>query len=147
MREIDEYRLLNKADAMRRTFEHSVEKRALDKVALLLEDEALIAIDIESMLTDEGYQVVTFATCSEALIWLREHSPAIAIVDVRLRDGACNPVARLLTERRIPFVVHSAALVGGFASDPEFAAGVWLNKPSADGEMLVSISRAIGAAT
>ena len=114
------------------------------KVALLLEDEVLVALDITSTLQDDGYDVVTFATCSEALIWLRANSPAVAILDLHLRDGACNPVALLLTKRRIPFVVHSGVL-GGEGSDIDFAAGIWLNKPSSEGDMLVSISKAIGA--
>ena len=113
------------------------------KVVLLLEDEGLIAIDVELTLSDEGYEVVTFATCSEALIWLRANSPTIAILDFHLRDGACNPVALLLTERRIPFVVHSGDMLDA-ASHSDFAAGIWLSKPSSGGDMLVSISKALG---
>ena len=40
------------------------------KVALLLEDEAMIAIEVESSLKDEGFDVVTFDTCGAALDWL-----------------------------------------------------------------------------
>ncbi|MEO9228898.1 MAG: hypothetical protein ABI216_08135 [Devosia sp.] len=112
------------------------------KVALLLEDEALIALDIESTLADDGYEVVSFATCAEALDWLQLNAPAVAILDLHLRDGPSNAVALLLTERGIPFVVHSG-ISGSAASAPDFSAGTWLNKPSSGHDMLASISNAL----
>ncbi|MEO9229756.1 MAG: response regulator [Devosia sp.] len=114
------------------------------KLALLLEDEALIALNIESTLESVGYEVVSFATCAEALNWLHLNSPSVAILDLHLRDGPSNAVSLLLTERRIPFVVHSGTS-GSAASAPDFSAGTWLNKPSSGHDMLASISNALGA--
>lgn len=113
-------------------------------VALLLEDEALIALDIEGTLKDEGYAVVVLSTCAAARDWLAGNTPAIAVIDVRLKDGPCNDVAMLLTARGVPFVVHSTSLIGGSEAHADFSAGVWLDKPSLATDMIVSIAKAVG---
>lgn len=41
-------------------------------VALLLEDEPLIAIDIESELTEAGLSVFTVMSCAGAEEWLKQ---------------------------------------------------------------------------
>ncbi|WP_051371497.1 response regulator [Mesorhizobium loti] len=57
---------------------------------VLLEDEPLIAIDIEDQLQSAGFNIVkVLSTCAEALEWLQDHSPDIAILDLErsLRSG------------------------------------------------------------
>ena len=76
------------------------------KVALLLEDEAMIAIEVESSLKDEGFDGVTFDTCGAALDWLVSNDPALAIVAVEIRDGACDPAVRMITQRGITHVIN-----------------------------------------
>ncbi|MBU1334249.1 MAG: response regulator [Alphaproteobacteria bacterium] len=56
-------------------------------LALLLEDEPLIAMDMELLLQGAGLDVTTVASCEEANNWLEVRRPDIVIVDIMLRDG------------------------------------------------------------
>ena len=59
---------------------------------LIVEDEFIIAMEYELMLKDEGHEVVGVAAHAEtALAIAREHKPDLALVDVRLQDGATGP--------------------------------------------------------
>ena len=57
-------------------------------LVVVLEDEALIALDLQDGLQDSGYRVAgTFTTCAEALSWLQTETPDVAILDTVLKDG------------------------------------------------------------
>lgn len=61
---------------------------------LIVEDELLIALDIELALEEAGYTVVGIAiTGDEAVQLARQHSPDVMVVDVRLADGSRGPDA------------------------------------------------------
>jgi DNA-binding response OmpR family regulator len=96
---------------------------------LLLEDEALIALNLQDELQDAGYEVAgPFADCFAALEWLRTATPDAAILDATLNDGSCHGVAVELRRRAIPFLIHS-----GHQEDhkllAEFRHLIWLEKP------------------
>ena len=75
---------------------------------LVIEDQGLIAMALESSLEDAGFQVAgPFASNSEALVWLESHAPDVAIVDVLLRDGPCTSTVRALQQRNIPVAIYS----------------------------------------
>lgn len=97
--------------------------------ALILEDEILVAVDIEDSLQAVGFEVTALATCAAALQWLEGNRPDIAVIDHRLADGSCDEVARRLAGADVPFIVHSASLRSD-ATDPVFASGHWITKPS-----------------
>ncbi|RUX84693.1 response regulator [Mesorhizobium sp. M7D.F.Ca.US.004.01.2.1] len=97
---------------------------------VLLEDEALIALDIADQLQNAGFAIAeTFSSCAAALEWLSVHTPDLAILDIQLRDGDCEEVAKALHERKVPFVVHSGMLPGDSHSSI-FLKGKWITKPS-----------------
>lgn len=97
---------------------------------LVLEDEPFIALDLEGMLKDFGAsEVVSLDTRVDALAWLAEHRPRLAIVDPRLNDGLCTDVVEALGTARVPFVVYSGADVDERGSDA-FSRGEWLSKPA-----------------
>ena len=76
--------------------------------ALLLEDQALIAIHVEELLQLAGYNDVSVqSSCAAAIEWLDSNNPKIAVIEARLRDGAADEVAAVLTARGIPYIVHS----------------------------------------
>ena len=54
---------------------------------LIVEDEFMVALELESVLEDLGYQVVGIAADSTAASQLAGLSPDVALVDVNLRDG------------------------------------------------------------
>ncbi|WP_246799880.1 hypothetical protein [Rhizobium indicum] len=74
---------------------------------LLLEDEPFIALDLEGVLKEHGYDVVTRTTCAEALAWLEDNAPSMAIVDPHLSGGLCSAVVRHLAKGQVPFGVYS----------------------------------------
>lgn len=72
---------------------------------LLLEDNPVIAMDVELLLQDSGALVVeTVATASAALAKLADFTPDIAVLDINLDSGTSLPVAEALMARRIPFI-------------------------------------------
>jgi CheY-like chemotaxis protein len=72
---------------------------------LVVEDEMLVAMNIEDMLLDLGHEVAGLASrLAPALALAQEASFDIAMLDVNLAGEASFPVADLLTERGIPFL-------------------------------------------
>jgi CheY-like chemotaxis protein len=74
--------------------------------ALVIEDEFLIAIDVQRILEAAGArEVILAARVADALKALGGPEPFdIAVLDILLGDESSEPVARILVERRIPFV-------------------------------------------
>jgi light-regulated signal transduction histidine kinase (bacteriophytochrome)/CheY-like chemotaxis protein len=72
---------------------------------LLVEDQMLIAADVEAMLADHGItKVTTVPSVTEAMRQLKTFKPDVAILDVNLGSGTSLPIAEELTRRNIPFV-------------------------------------------
>jgi ActR/RegA family two-component response regulator len=54
-------------------------------------------------LEEHGYDdVVTLTTCAEAVAWLEDNAPSMAIVDPHLSDGLCSVVVRHLARAQVP---------------------------------------------
>jgi two-component system, response regulator PdtaR len=78
---------------------------------LIVEDQKIIARDIEILLTDWGYQVVgAAATEKEALSIFASEKPDMALVDIQLRGGddGIKTVEKFNTIRHIPIVYLTA---------------------------------------
>lgn len=72
---------------------------------LVLEDNLVIAMDVEFLLQDCGAEVVeTVATVDAALAKLADFSPDVAVLDINLDTGTSLPVAEALLTRGIPFI-------------------------------------------
>ena len=72
---------------------------------LVVEDEALIAMDLERVVRRAGCEVLgPVGRAEEALRLAAEERLDAAILDVRLSDGDCFAVADALARRRVPFV-------------------------------------------
>jgi DNA-binding response OmpR family regulator len=99
------------------------------QLVLVLEDEALIALNVQDELQDAGYEVAgPFSTCSGALEWLQTTTPDMAILDATLTDGPCREIALELSRREVPFLIYS-----GYQEDrqllSEFDHITWIEKP------------------
>jgi DNA-binding response OmpR family regulator len=99
------------------------------QLVLVLEDEALIALNVQDELQDAGYEVAgPFSTCSAALEWLQTTTPDMAILDTTLKDGPCREIALELSRREVPFLIYS-----GYQEDrqllSEFDHITWIEKP------------------
>ncbi len=76
-------------------------KRAAPLRVLIVEDEALLAMDLEALVEDTGHAVIAEASCLLDVAALTESlDPAIAFVDVQLAKGSSGlDVARLIGQR------------------------------------------------
>lgn len=84
-------------------------ERLLGKRVLIVEDEALLAMELEFALLDEGAEVIGPALSLEAALRLIEAGPAIdcALLDVDLGGRDVYPAAHLLAQKGIPIVFHT----------------------------------------
>ncbi len=69
------------------------------KDILIVEDEMLIALDLEDILAELGYSVSAIVSERSGVAKLRI-APSLAFVDINLRDGRTGPlIARELSEK------------------------------------------------
>jgi DNA-binding NtrC family response regulator len=102
---------------------------------LVIEDQALIAMSIESYLEEVGIAVQTVASIAEARAWLETNTADIAIVDFMLKDGPATDLAREFNRRATPFVIYSG--YPPHQGIPCELQGVpWLEKPTSRDDLL-----------
>jgi CheY-like chemotaxis protein len=78
------------------------------KRVLVVEDEAMIRMLLDGMLTDLGHTVAAEAgTIDQALALAKQGDFDIAILDVNLDGKPITPVVEILIERGVPFVFAS----------------------------------------
>lgn len=108
---------------------------------LVVEDEPLIAMDIEESLKSAGFPVKICLSCSDAIAWLADHTPSAAILDIHLKDGPCHDVTRQLETQAVPFLVSS----GSARADAEeiFLRGTWVAKPCDPDLMIEAVKRTV----
>lgn len=81
----------------------------MGRSVLLVEDEVMIAWDIEQTLAAAGMRVLgPAASVGSALRLIEEQRPDAAILDLNLRGELVTPVARRLRELGVPFVLSTA---------------------------------------
>jgi CheY-like chemotaxis protein len=89
-----------------------------DAPILIAEDNLYVALDLSNAVEDRDGRVVGPAsTVFEALGLLERHHVAAAIVDCQLGDRDAAPLARLLAQRRVPFVIHTATALPQLIGD------------------------------
>jgi DNA-binding response OmpR family regulator len=75
---------------------------------LVIEDESLIAMDIENELVDSGYEVVGPAgNVDEAERLARSEKYQAVVLDMNLRGRDVRSVLSVLAKKRVPFLVVS----------------------------------------
>jgi len=113
--------------------------------ALLVEDNAIVALNAEDMLLALGFERVDKAAAvAEALRLARTHSYAAALVDRMVRDGDAAPVARLLIGAGVPLVFAT-----GYDDDIPLGldGAVRLAKPYDEESLRAALSEARGRTT
>jgi DNA-binding response OmpR family regulator len=114
---------------------------SLTKV-LLVEDEGLVALMIEDILDDLGYELVASVPSLErarALASVAEID--FAILDVNLAGEYSFPAARILRERDIPFLFSTGYGTAGIP--PEFQDCPVLAKPFSASALAEAVSAAL----
>lgn len=113
------------------------------KRALIVEDQMLIALDLEQILEEAGLKVIATVTSpAEALATLDRELPDVAILDVNLGDGNSEPIGHALRQRGVPFIFATgygdAGIGGDFADIPV------VRKPYSRESILTELRRLLG---
>ncbi|MFN3868091.1 MAG: response regulator [Hyphomicrobiaceae bacterium] len=93
---------------------------------MIIEDEPLIAMDIESLVNDLGHEVVGIAaTRGEAVALAAKTNPAMILADIQLADGSSgiDAVNDILAKTNVPVVFVTAypeRLLTGERPEPAF---------------------------
>lgn len=110
---------------------------------LLVEDDPLLAMDVEAVLRGAGYEVLGPAgSAADALSILREETPDVAILDIHLGGETAFAVFDDLDGRGRPFIIlsgHSRQVV-----PPRHARRPFLQKPCDARLLLRTLSTALG---
>ncbi|HZP64799.1 MAG TPA: hypothetical protein VFB32_00695 [Rudaea sp.] len=102
---------------------------------LIVDDEFVIAADLEFLFGDAGASVAVRTTLSAALEAARSDEFTAALLDIRLGTESSEPVADVLASRGIPFLFFSGQSVpdGMRAKFPNVRS---LLKPARFGDLL-----------
>jgi CheY-like chemotaxis protein len=112
------------------------------KRVLVVEDELMIRMLLEGMLTDLGHTVAAEAgAIEEAVILAKEREFDIAILDVNLNGKPITPVVEILIARGVPFVFASG--YGQHGVPEPYRASPTLQKPF----QVEALAQAIDAAS
>ena len=107
---------------------------------LIVEDELLVAMDLESMLVDEGFDVVEIAcTVAAALDAVETHRPDAVMLDLNLDGEPTIAVAERLNSHDIPFVV-ATGFTGKRSLDPSLQRAPLVEKPWNQSDLLAKLS-------
>jgi CheY-like chemotaxis protein len=93
---------------------------------LIIEDEPIIAMDLESVVTSLGHRVMHVArTRREAVAALADHRPGLVLADIQLADGSngLDAVKEILALGSVPVVFITAypeRLLTGSRPEPTF---------------------------
>jgi CheY-like chemotaxis protein len=111
---------------------------------LVVEDSALIAMDLEAILRDAGHTVIGPASSvAEALLLAASDHVDVALLDIDLDGQLVTPVAETLRARGIPFAFSTGFERGG-AALAAFDGIPVLRKPF-DGHSILSMLAALAS--
>lgn len=110
----------------------------------LVEDQMLIAMDVEYMLESHGITNIETATSSAmALDKLKSLAPDVAILDINLGSDTSIPVAHELLRRKIPFM-FATGYADGIMIPDDFSHVPVIRKPYDEDSLLGSIGKLVG---
>lgn len=101
---------------------------------LVVEDEALIAMYVETIVEQSGYGVAGVVTnLDEAFAFIDDHAVDTAVLDIDLRGRSVYPLAEVLKSRGIPFVYASSSSERSIPA--AYRSGPVVQKPFAPSEL------------
>ena len=114
----------------------------LEKQVLVLEDEAIIGLDLAEGLANAGFRPLgPFSTVADALEMIESTRPHAAVLDIDLGGGQTSlPVAERLIELGVPFLFLTGQSVRTTAVLDNFPAHTCLDKPVMPDELMASVS-------
>lgn len=114
------------------------------QVALVVEDDFLIAIDMQTHLERLGCRDVQTANTVESALEFIRAGVQFAVLDISLGGKSCAPIAEMLTALGIPFFYFS-----GYprSSHPDLPDAPWLAKPAGDADVEEAVSATLSRPT
>ena len=81
---------------------------------MIVDDEMIIALDLEAMLEDLGHTVVeTVSRVDRGMELAKTSDIDMAILDINVRGQTSFPIAQILRDRSVPFIFSSGYGEGG----------------------------------
>lgn len=119
---------------------------AVSGSVLIIEDEAIIAMDLENIISEMGHRVTGVArTRAEALDLGRADPPDLILADIQLADNssgidAVNDLVNTLGDRPVIFITaFPERLLTGEKHEPAFL----ISKPYAEDQVMSAVSQAM----
>lgn len=111
---------------------------------LIVEDEYLVAADLEATLDEFGYETVGIAPDLETALALAAAKPDVALVDIHLRDGptGLKIAQRLANDHEIHVLLVTANPRMALCARGDLIVGV-LGKPCADAVVAQAVGYAL----
>jgi DNA-directed RNA polymerase specialized sigma24 family protein len=112
---------------------------------LIIEDETLIAMDLNDIVTTLGHTVVATAdTAARAIAAAMAHRPDLVLADIQLADGSSgiDAVQEILAQVSVPVIFITAfpdRLLTGQRPEPTFL----ISKPYAEDTVRAAVSQAL----
>lgn len=111
---------------------------------LIVEDEFLIALDLEETVHEAGAQAVgPVGTVGEALALLAQQNVSGAILDMNLGSELSTAIAEQLQQREVPFIYHSGQ--SDLLSDPSWPKAPVVSKPATPTALVEALAGVINA--
>ena len=108
---------------------------------LVVEDQFLIAMELEAILQGAGYVVLGPApTVSVALDLIHRERPDAALLDVNLAGERVTPVAEVLRASSIPFLLASGYEARDLSGDRALRDAVNVGKPLVAKRLLAELA-------
>ena len=119
-----------------------MEKR---RSVLIVEDEELIALDLELTLVHHGYDVaIVTHDESEAINFLRDGRPDAALLDLNLGNGTTSVnVARKLKAMDCPFMFVTGYSRRTFDLPEDLGDVPWISKPFKESQLVKELQRIV----
>jgi two-component system response regulator RegA len=115
---------------------------------LIVEDQLLVALAMKADVERLGLRATIAASVEEANAILQRHTPALAIVDMNLRE----PFDGLQVARRLMALDAKIIICSAYerprmdADDPPMKVEAWLRKPCSSARLEAAIHEALGGA-
>lgn len=135
------------ADAVQRLIAEATEEieRQTRARILIIEDEPIIAMDIEMIVRELGHEVVAVATThAEAVAEAQKHKPGLVLADIQLADNSSGieAVQEILSAVKLPVIFITAfpeRLLTGDRPEPAFL----LTKPYQPATLRAAIAQVL----
>ncbi len=123
-----------------------IDKPGRSKRVLIVDDEPIIAMDLELLLLDAGYEIAgVTGRIAKALMFVEIEIIDVAILDANLGGETSAPVADALSARGVPFLVWSG--YDAHQLPPVLRSAPSLRKPANSTQIIQTVNSILAART